>query len=91
MGWSFGTVRVEITMQGTRLARVRAVEIPPEGDTGGAGTKPTTEAISAFAAPRLEKEALAAQSADIATVSGATYTCEAFVRSLEGALARARR
>ena len=40
--------------------------------------------------PVLEQEAISAQSADIDTVSGATLTSEAFMKSLDSALATAR-
>ena len=43
-------------------------------------------AISADAAPVLRQEALAAQSAHIDVVSGATYTSEAYQQSLQAAI-----
>lgn len=90
LGWSFGVVDVQVTVEGSRVVSVRASELPPVSDTGGAGTQPTTVSISNYAAPILVREALAAQGPDVATVSGATYTCRAFQASLESALARAR-
>jgi uncharacterized protein with FMN-binding domain len=50
----------------------------------------TTGEINAAAIPKLRQEALTAQSADIATVSGATYTSEAYQQSLQGALDRSK-
>jgi uncharacterized protein with FMN-binding domain len=45
--------------------------------------------ISNYAAPVLRTEALSAQSADIQSVSGATYTSEGYVTSLQAALDKA--
>jgi uncharacterized protein with FMN-binding domain len=42
--------------------------------------------ISQSAAPILKGEAIAAQSASIDTVSGATYTSQAYAQSLQSAL-----
>jgi uncharacterized protein with FMN-binding domain len=50
----------------------------------------TTGEINSAAIPKLRQEALTAQSADIATVSGATYTSEAYQQSLQGALDRSK-
>ena len=88
LGWSFGVVQVSVVEVGHDILSVRALELPPDGDTGGAGTKPTTVSISNYAAPILEREAVASQGHDIATVSGATYTVDAFVKSLDAALGR---
>ncbi|MBE1603331.1 uncharacterized protein with FMN-binding domain [Actinopolymorpha pittospori] len=46
--------------------------------------------IASYAVPELRSEALAAQSAQINAVSGATYTSEGYVESLQSALDRAR-
>jgi uncharacterized protein with FMN-binding domain len=45
-----------------------------------------SRAISAAAAPILRREAITAGSAAIDAVSGATYTSEAYARSLQAAL-----
>jgi uncharacterized protein with FMN-binding domain len=76
----YGTVQVTITVSGGRMVDVAAVY-----PTGGASGQ-----INADAIPRLREEALAAQSARIATVSGATYTSTAYRESLQAALDRAR-
>jgi uncharacterized protein with FMN-binding domain len=46
--------------------------------------------ISNYAAPILRKEALAAQSANISSVGGATYTSDGYVTSLQSALDKAK-
>jgi uncharacterized protein with FMN-binding domain len=91
MGYSFGDVQVVLTMQGGRIVSVASPIVPPDGDTGAAGTRPITQSISAFAVPLLRSEALRAQSAQIQAVSGATYTADAFISSLQAALLSVRR
>ncbi len=44
--------------------------------------------IGQFAFPRLISETLAAQNAKIDTVSGASYTSQGYIRSLQSALDR---
>jgi uncharacterized protein with FMN-binding domain len=90
MGYVFGVVQVAVTLQAGRIVRVRTPVVPPVGDTGGRGTQPITSSITDFAVPILEQEAVSAQSARIHTVSGATYTSEAFIGSLQAALAQVR-
>ncbi|HEX6498870.1 MAG TPA: FMN-binding protein [Micromonosporaceae bacterium] len=73
----YGTVKVTITVSGGRVTDVSATY----------PTSPETSAkINANAVPKLRQEALAAQSAAIATVSGATYTSTAYKTSLQSAL-----
>lgn len=74
----WGPVQVRITVEDGRLTEVTAVAVPQDN--------PRDQEISAYAVPRLRSEALAAQSADIDTVSGATYTSEGYRQSLQSAL-----
>lgn len=74
---NYGTVQVELTVSGGRITDVQAVRLPSGGRSSG---------ISAYAAPKLRTEVLAAQSARIDTVSGASYTSEAYARSVQSAL-----
>lgn len=78
----FGDVQVRVTMSGGRLVEVAAVVLPTD--------RPRSAQISQQAAPILRSEALAAQSANIDIVSGATYTSESYARSLQGAIDAAR-
>ena len=48
------------------------------------------EASNAYAVPILRSETLQAQSAAIDAVSGATYTSESYIGSLQAALAEAK-
>jgi len=77
----YGPVQVKITVKNGKLVAVDAV-VYPQND-------PRDEQINAYAIPELDKEALAAGSARIDTVSGATYTSEGYVSSLQSALDQA--
>ena len=74
----YGPVRVQLTMQGGRITRARAI-VRPEGDS-------QTQAINSYAIPVLDQEAVAAQSSKIDTVSGATFTSGGYRQSLQSAL-----
>ena len=74
----WGTVQVEITVDGGQLTDVAALQLPG-GDRRSAS-------ISSRVEPTLRSQALSAQSAEIDGVSGATYTSVAYSRSLQAAL-----
>ncbi|MET8471975.1 FMN-binding protein [Streptomyces sp. NPDC006422] len=77
----YGPVQVELTLDGSKITAARAVQ-QPHGD-------PRSQQINASAVPTLVQETLAAQSAHIDTVSGATYTSEGYLTSLQSALDQA--
>jgi uncharacterized protein with FMN-binding domain len=74
----WGTVQVAVTVADGVIVDVQALELP-SGDRRSAS-------LSDRAEPRLREAALEAQSADIDTVSGATYTSRAYAASLQSAL-----
>ncbi|MGV4987142.1 FMN-binding protein [Streptomyces sp. NPDC001709] len=74
----WGPVQVRVTITSGRLADVTAVRYPQDN--------PRDQEINSYALPQLRREALAAQSADIDTVSGATYTSTGYKQSLQSAL-----
>lgn len=78
----WGDVQVQITVEGGVITDVAALQVPT-GDH-------ESDEINDQAVPYLESEALAAQSADIDTVSGATYTSEGYRQSLQTAIDDAR-
>ncbi len=78
MRW--GTVKVTIKVSGKRVVAVSAT-YPTE--------RPRSVFINQIAIPRLSREVLAAQSARINAVGGATLTSGAFATSLQGALSAA--
>ena len=77
----YGPVQVRITVAGGRVTGAAAVEYPVN--------TPLDAQINATAIPRLNKEAVAAGSAKIDTVSGATYTSGGYKASLQSALDQA--
>jgi uncharacterized protein with FMN-binding domain len=77
----YGTLRVTITVGGGRITGITE---------SYATSLPTSRQINEDAIPKLRQEALAAQSAHIDTVSGATYTSDAYRTSLQAAIDRAK-
>ena len=77
----FGTVQVQVTMQNGTITDVQALQLP--NDQGHSAE------ISAYAGPQLRSEALQVQSAQIDTISGATYTSYGYQQSLQSALDQA--
>ncbi|KOG63572.1 MULTISPECIES: FMN-binding protein [Streptomyces] len=74
----WGPVQVRVTVRDGRLTDVTAVAYPQDN--------PRDQEINSYALPQLRREALAAQSAEIDTVSGATYTSDGYRQSLQSAL-----
>lgn len=77
----FGTVQVQVTMANGVITDVQAIQLP--NDRGHSAE------VSAYAGPMLRSEALAAQSAQIDSISGATYTSSGYQQSLQSALDQA--
>jgi len=74
----WGTVQVEITVKNGKLTSADAVQVP--------NGNPRDQQINAYAVPRLNSEAVAAQSASIDAVSGATVTSDGYLESLQSAI-----
>ncbi|MEV6329375.1 FMN-binding protein [Streptomyces sp. NPDC051909] len=77
----YGSVQVQITVKGSTITGVTALKSP--------SSTPRSREISADAIPQLDQRSLAAQSANIDSVSGATYTSAGYRQSLQSALDRA--
>jgi uncharacterized protein with FMN-binding domain len=77
----FGPVQVQITVTNGTLTAVNAIEYPQND--------PRDAQINSYAIPQLNREALAAKSAKIDMVSGATYTSDGYISSLQSALDKA--
>lgn len=77
----WGPVQVKITVASGKLTDVTPVVYPTEN--------PRDQQINAYAIPELTKEALAAGNAKIDMISGATYTSEGYIGSLQSALDKA--
>ena len=74
----YGPVQIKITYVAGRVTGVVAVQLP--------SGRSRDAQINNYAVPILERETLAAQSANINAVSGATYTSDGYVQSLQSAL-----
>ncbi|MEV5352629.1 FMN-binding protein [Streptomyces sp. NPDC052693] len=77
----YGPVQVRVTMANAKITKAEAVRTPQGG---------RSDQITASAVPRLNQAAVAAQSADIDAVSGATYTSLGYKKSLQSALDKAK-
>ena len=78
----FSSIQVRAELTRGRLTGVRTLSLT--------GADAHTNAINARAEPLLRAEALRAGTARIDTVSGATYTSESWIESLQTAMLRAR-
>jgi uncharacterized protein with FMN-binding domain len=74
----YGPVQVKVTEVAGRIANVTPVQLPSQDSH--------SQSIAAYAAPKLRQEAIAADSARIDVVSGATYTSDGYAQSLQSAL-----
>jgi len=77
----FGDVQVRVVISNKHITDVQAVQLPTD--------RAESAYISQQAGPWLRTEALQAQSANIDIISGATYTSQSYVQSLESALTQA--
>jgi uncharacterized protein with FMN-binding domain len=77
----YGPVQVKITVADGKITAATAVEYPLD--------TPRDQQINSYAIPQLNAETVAAGSAQIDTVSGATYTSQGYVGSLQSALDKA--
>jgi len=78
---SYGPMQVQVTMAGSKITGVKVLQ---QTNTGS-----LSQQIDANAIPQLTKETLAAQSARIDAVSGASYTSAGYIKSLQSALDQA--
>jgi len=74
----YGPVQVQITVAGGRITAADAVQYPT--------AQRRDVQINRQAVPMLNAEVLAAQSATIEAVSGASYTSDGYIQSLQAAL-----
>jgi uncharacterized protein with FMN-binding domain len=75
----YGIVQVKITVQGGKIVDAQAVQAPT-----GSNDRYTQKAV-----PRLRDQTIAAQSANIQGVSGASFTSYGWYTSLASAIAKA--
>jgi len=77
----YGNVQVAIDVSNGQITDVRVLQVPTRD--------PQDRMIAQYAVPILTSEALAAQSAQIDSVSGATYTSDGYKQSLQSAIDQA--
>lgn len=78
----YGTMQVQATIQNGKLTDVQFLQYPIDRDE--------SNQINQQAMPMLKQEAIQAQSATVAIVSGATDSSQAFMQSLASALSQAK-
>ena len=76
-----GPMQVQLTLSGTKITKVVVLQHTDDGSE--------SNMIDSTAIPQLTRETLAAQSARIDAVSGASYTSSGYIQSLQSALDQA--
>jgi uncharacterized protein with FMN-binding domain len=79
VNYSYGTLSVAVTVTGSKIVKVGIASLNDDGNA-------RSQAIDQQAIPVLEREAVQAQSGNIQSVSGASYTSAGFRTSLQAAL-----
>ena len=74
----YGAVQVVVTISGGSISDVQAVQYPDR--------ERRDQEINSVAIPELRNQVLSAQSANVAGVSGATYTTQGYLASVQSAL-----
>jgi uncharacterized protein with FMN-binding domain len=77
----FGDVQVKITVADGKVTDAQVTQVP--------WTDHKDQEINSYAVPILNSEAVDAQSADIDMVSGATFTSQGYIQSLQSAIDQA--
>jgi len=78
----YGPVQVRVTVSGGRITAVDVPEYPQESGRD--------QQINSSALPQLVQETVSAQSANVDMVSGATYTSQGYLQSLQSAIDQAK-
>ena len=77
----FGNVQVQVTIAGGKITDVTPLQMTgPDGHS---------TRIDSQAVPMLLQEVLSAQSANVSSIGGATYTSDGYLQSLQAALSQA--
>jgi uncharacterized protein with FMN-binding domain len=77
----FSTIQVEVTVFANKITGISVVQDSDDEEHSAQ--------IDSYAIPILKSEALSAQSANIDSVSGATFTSQSYTQSLQSALDQA--
>jgi uncharacterized protein with FMN-binding domain len=81
VNYYFGILSVEVTVSRAKITKVTIAAINDGGNS-------RSVSIDQYSIPLLEQEALRAQSGNIQSVSGASYTSAGFTQSLQSALSK---
>ena len=77
----YGPVQLQVTFSGKKITSINVLQYPTESFRD--------QEINTYALPLLNQEAMAAQSAHIDVISGATYTSDGYAQSLQSAIDKA--
>ncbi|MCL4358096.1 FMN-binding protein [Patescibacteria group bacterium] len=77
----YGNVQVAVTISGGRIVGVKFLQYP--------NSHSASVYINEQAMPYLKEETIQAQNSNVQIITGATFTSEAFIQSLQSALAKA--
>ena len=78
----YGPVQVKVTVTNGKITSATAIDYPAQD--------PRDQQINSYAIPALNQEAVQSGSASIDMISGATYTSEGYIQSLQSALDKVR-
>lgn len=79
--YNFGILSVQVKVSGTKITNVSIAAINDGGNF-------RSVSIDQQAIPLLEQEVMQAQSGNIQSISGASYTSAGFIQSLQSALSK---
>jgi uncharacterized protein with FMN-binding domain len=77
----YGRVQIQVTIASHRISAIKVLDYPKD--------RRTSRYINSQALPLLQQEVISASSANVDTISGATLTSQAYLRSLDRALSQA--
>ncbi|WP_406830170.1 FMN-binding protein [Pedococcus sp. KACC 23699] len=81
IGTQYGDVQVQITVKGGKITASQVLQVPWNDNRD--------QEINSYAVPILNQEAVSSQSANIDMVSGATFTSDGYIQSLQSAIDQA--
>src|SRR6476661_4843030 len=81
IGTRYGDVQVQITVKSGKITAAQVLQVPWNDNRD--------QEINSYAVPVLNSEVVQAQSANIDMVSGATYTSDGYIQSLQSAIDQA--
>lgn len=79
--YGYGVLSVQVTLRGNRIVDVQVASLD--------APEQYSQSLASYAIPTLRNEILSAQTTQVDGVSGATYTSEAYLYSVQSALDKA--